>query len=194
MNYFKKLATGIAMASLVMSSGAPVALAAINVTVSGNSGDSTVTVDATSDVSVEQGNLFNVDNTVIAEAKTGKNVASSNTGSGVTIATGNATANSSVINNGGNNDITVEAPPAPPSSLTSVAGNSSTSTVTLTLDAFLTAGQGNLCIKKNTITKKAKTGKNTASSNTGGTVGIATGVASATGSVTNNCGNNTLSL
>lgn len=195
--FWQKLAAGLTTISLLGSILAPSALAAVNVNITNNGDGSTndATVDASSSVDIIQSNESDTTNNVTVKAKTGKNTANSNTGSGVTISTGNATADSTVSNTANTNTATVSSP-AVPSSTTTIDNNGvgSSNTTSLTLAATVGALQANACTKLNNITKKAKTGKNTANSNTGGTVSITTGAASATGSVTNICNTNTLSL
>lgn len=195
--FLRRVGVGLTTAVLLAGTLAPAALAAVNVNITNNGDGSSnsVTVDASSSVDIMQGNESDTTNDVTVKANTGKNEASSNTGSGVTISTGNATADSTVSNTANTNSATGTSP-AVPSSTTTVDNNGigSTNTASLTLAATVSALQSNLCTKLNNIIKKAKTGKNTASSNTGGTVSITTGIASATGSVTNVCNTNTLSL
>ncbi len=195
--YISLLGAGFVTASLLGSLVAPGVLAFVDVTITTNGDSSTnnVTVNATATVFSTQDNSSDFTNTLDASAKTGKNEASSNTGGAVTITSGDATATTTVSNTGGANTATIASPTVPNSTTTvGTNGVGSSNAVNLTLDAILSAAQTNVCKKLNTLTKKARTGKNLANSNTGGPVSVTSGVATATGLATNICSPNALIL
>jgi hypothetical protein len=152
----------------------------INVSVGGNGAYSSngVSTNNTSSTFLNQNNDANYNNNVTANATSGKNDSSFDTGGGSVIVTGNASTNVSVNNaananvaNVGGNDGSSD-----PSNI-DVSGNGAFSTtgVALEQDSAVVLNQANDASIRNNVDANAKTGQNQQQFNTGGFVGIATG-------------------
>ena len=178
-----KAGTGIAAAAIIAQGFAGVALASLDVEISGNgaNSDSTANVTVANTTAVTQNNTANITNNVNVSADTGKNDANKNTGGDVDITTGNAsttvgvsnTANANVADVNGccSTDLNVK-----------ISGNGAKSdndaNVKVANDTRVT--QNNRARVENDVYVDADTGKNDANSNTGGSVSITTGNADTT--------------
>ncbi len=170
---FKKIATGIATASLLATAFAPIAFAD-EVVISGNGSNSTNSVENTKscEVGVFQNSKTKANVTVNAKSNTGKNKVSGNTGSGDnSITTGQATTTVTTTVTGGSNEATM------PSCCECVGGvdslkikdngnNSSNSISNESASAALAEQKAKVKARVN-VTAKAKTGKNKVKNNTG---------------------------
>lgn len=193
----RKIAVGLATGAILAQAFAPVAFADINTEIkdNGTNSDNTANVTVNTTVSFTQNNNSYFDNTVDARANTGRNRANGNTNSDVNITTGNADVNVNVTNTGGGNDATINLPTVGNVNTDiNHNGNNSTNVANVTKNAGFTGGQQNKCKAKNTVRKKARTGRNRANNNTGGNVDITTGNASAAANVDNACTDNTFTL
>lgn len=186
MTNFKKQIVSAAAAGAMLLNVAVPAFASTEIVISGNGAgaDSWATVNQTSTTTVNQENKANVTNNVDADADTGNNDASFNTGGGVVIGTGNATTDVNVDNNLNRNAASVDCCDAGDTSV-NISGNGAYSDngVTLTTTNTNQVKQKNDAKVDNNINTDAKTGNNDAYSNTGGDVVIVTGNAKANVSV-----------
>ena len=194
--YALKLGAAISSSALVFGLMAPAAFAA-DLEISGNGvhSDNNITVVTTNVFDLNQTNNTDVDLNINATAKTGKNTANDNTGGNVTIDTGNATSNVTVVVTGGSNDATVTpcgCDETTLSALISGNGGHSNNDVTKVKTNVNTNKQKTKTKVKGRVNSKAKTGKNTANDNTNGTVDVTTGNGNATVDVTVEGGSNTL--
>lgn len=161
------------------------------VKVSGNGAftDNTVKADLSSTTSLGQSNSADVYNHVDANASTGENKASLNTGGNTTIGTGDATTDVKVVTAANSNVAMVGGPTAPvtPSASFEITGNGSGSDnfVLADLSRVSAVTQTNEADVTNKVDASAKTGYNTADFNTGGDVLIGTGMATAKAAVDN---------
>lgn len=193
MNKFAyKLATAASTAALVMGSFGPAALGATTITINGNGADSDNEVELSQNTTtyVEQSNVADIENNVNANASTGGNSASRNTGGDVTVDTGDATTNVAVSNTANQNvanvqgccpqdiDLTITGNGADSDNDIDIAGKQGISN---TVDVR----QYNDADVENNVDANAKTGRNDADRNTGGAVTISTGNAT-TGVTVNN--------
>lgn len=165
------------------------AFADTDIDVIGNGAGSLNTVDVSSshDTVVGQSNVTEVDASVYSTAHTGANKANGNTDADVSIDTGDATSTATVSVGGSANVAHVSPCGCPPDHIhVTVSGNGegSTNTVTTSVSSTLAALQSNFTGVSAYVKSKAKTGKNKANNNTGGTVGITTGDATSTSGVT----------
>ncbi len=181
-----KVSAGITTAALLATAFAPAAFADTTVEISGNGSNSSNTGDVTqtSTVAVSQSNVSDVDLTVKAKANTGGNEASGNTGDGgVSITTGNATADAGAEVTGSKNIAKLPCDCICPNGETGILisgnGNHSTNNSTVVKTNSLSVGQTNNQKVKAKVKAKAKSGKNKANNNTGGGgVSVTTGDAS----------------
>lgn len=153
---------------------------AVNVTVSGNgaTSDNNVDVIKSNELFLNQDNNAHVNNKINANASTGKNDSSFNTGGASITVTGNAEskvnvdnkANANIAEVGGGNS-------AQNSSGVTITGNGSLSNnnVTLTETSLTELMQTNIADIRNDVKAKAETGENKSSFNTGGMTIISTG-------------------
>jgi hypothetical protein len=153
-----------------------------DVKISGNGAysDNGVVLDASTTTTVNQANTANVNNTVNADAKTGGNTASKNTGGDVLIGTGNAKVESWISTTANVNSATVGGgmPGAGnPSASFVISGNGAGSDnyITAALANLTEVEQENVANINNIVDADATTGENDANFNTGGDVLIGTG-------------------
>jgi hypothetical protein len=195
--FMKKLVTGAVSAAIAMASFAPAAFAAdLEITGNGMGSSNTIVVTNTSTCSVTQKANTNVEALVGASASTGGNTASYNTGGDTSITTGDATATATMTVIGGSNTATDPCcctPTSEPPS-TEISGNGVDTT-----NAVVLADVKSSTIKQKAKTSvgalvkaKAKTGKNKAKYNTGGTTSVNTGAATSTSELLVEGGVNTL--
>lgn len=195
-----KIGTGIASAAILVSAFAPAILATdggtIDITNNGADSTNKVKIQNNCTVSVNQTNISTVGVDATVRANTGGNTASQNTGSGVSIDTGNATASATITVAGSTNDATVpsccECQSTPSAILIDNNGAGSTNKVKETTTNSQIVGQTNVSTVGVKAKVKAKTGKNKAKKNTGGTTDITTGNASSTLGVIVNAPSNSL--
>lgn len=201
--YFK-LATGTGAAILAAALLAGSAYAA-DLEISDNGADSnnTIEIKQNSCCTVVQTTQTNVLAGVWASASTGGNQANSNTGGDVSVTSGNATATAGVTVIGGSNSATnpcccqqatCEGGDCAHEGSAVISGNGDDSTnkikITKTGKSTLVQGAGT---NVGTLVKaKAKTGKNKANSNTGGTTTVLSGNSTSTSGLTVVGGSNTL--
>jgi len=181
-NTKRKIAGAIATGALLLNAFTPLAFATTTIEISGNGAgsDNWVTLNQTSNTSVNQNNVANVTNNVDANAKTGGNDANFNTGGDVTIDTGKAESNVDISNTLNSNSAEVECC-GPGSTNVTISGNGAKSNNGVQLDqtSNTTVNQNNVANVNNNVDADAKTGGNDAYSNTGGDVTIRTGNAKA---------------
>ena len=182
MNLQKKVASVIATASLLLQLATPV-LADTTIVISGNGSDTENKADVKLDQTtyVQQSNTANIENTVYADANTGKNDANRNTGGSVSIDTGEAKTDVAVSNTVNSNTAEVKCCEGDLDVLISGNGDSSKNKVELDVNQGKDTGtqvyQNNSAKIENTVDADANTGKNDADRNTGGSVSITTGKA-----------------
>ena len=179
------LATAAAMGLLLTGS----ALAAdIEITDNGAGSQNTVTVTEVSTCTVFQGTETNVIALVSAKASTGGNKAIGNTGGDVTVTSGDATATASLTVTGGSNTATdpccckqnccqEEGCASPETVKIADNGALSKNTVTKTKVGTSSVHQAGATNVLAAVKAKARTGKNKALFNTGGTTTVESGVA-----------------
>ncbi|MDO8658786.1 MAG: hypothetical protein Q7K55_08645 [Candidatus Levybacteria bacterium] len=178
MNLKYKIGTSIATATLLGSILTGSAFAT-DLEISGNGVDSTnkIIVNNSNSTNVGQSNEMIVETEIVSLALTGGNKANSNTGGDVSIDTGNATSTVNVSVSGGSNTATVEPCPCDSTRDALISGNGDGTYNKIKQNNSNSTNVGQLTgLGVGTaILSKAKTGKNRASRNTGGTTGITTG-------------------
>lgn len=193
-NLTRKFATAIATGALLTQAVAPIAFASTEITISGNGAgsDNVVGVTQASTTTVTQTNNASVNNSVNANANTGKNDANFNTGGNVTVKTGDAEVNAHVSNDLNKNVADVENCNCGQDTEVKISGNGafSDNTVGLTNTNGVALTQGNNANVRNDVNVKANTGKNDAGFNTGGDVVIMTGDAETSALVETNANSN----
>ena len=186
-----KVGAGIAAASLLLSSVATAAFADVTADISGNGSGSinSIYIKNKSNCEVYQKNSTAVLTEIESSASTGGNTANGNTGSDVTIDTGNATSTVGVSVEGSSNTASnpccckcegCDSQWAEHGALISGNGESSINSVTLKKEKTSKVKQKNKTEVLTGVLSKAKTGKNKAKNNTGGTVDVTTGNAAST--------------
>jgi hypothetical protein len=163
--------------------------ATVNITGNGAESNNGVGVNNASTIFLNQDNNSRFNNDIDANATTGKNDSSFNTGGSTIISTGvasttvnvNNKANANIANVGGSSD-----PNAGGSSVT-ISGNGALSNngVALNQVSALVLDQTNNANIRNDVDANARTGNNTAQFNTGGFTGIGTGNATTNVNVNN---------
>ena len=188
-----KAGTGIATAAIIAQGFAGVALATLDVEISGNgaNSDNTTNVTVQNQTQVTQNNTANITNNVDVSADTGKNDANKNTGGDVDITTGNATTTVGVSNTANSNvadvneccvgDLNVK-----------ISGNGAKSDndANVRVANRTWVDQNNYAKIKNDVDVDSDTGKNDANGNTGGSVSITTGNSSSDVAVSNTANKN----
>ena len=183
-----KAGTGLAAAAIIAQGFAGVALASLDVEISGNgaNSDNTANVAVSTDTQVTQNNTANITNNVNVSADTGANDANKNTGGDVDITTGNATTTVGVSNTANSNVADVNGCCVGDLNVT-ISGNGakSTNTANVGVSNSTYVVQDNYAKIKNNVDVDSDTGKNDANHNTGGDVEILTGNADAEVDVSN---------
>lgn len=156
----------------------------VEVTISGNGyrSENDVELDLEDTKGIFQTNVAGVTNDVETKAKTGYNDANRTTGGDVTIRTGDATAVTDVTTSANANNAAVGGRAHHTGSLSAwILGNGAYSENEIELDITkeMALVQENLAEIENSVETYGSTGKNEASDNTGGEVGIWTGDAKA---------------
>jgi hypothetical protein len=193
-----KLTSGFVTAALVAGVVAPAgAMAATNVTISGNGADSynKVKVKNVKKTSVKQKNTANVSNTIGVNQNTGGNKANKNTGGDVTVTSGNATATVSVTNMTGGNYLAWDSECGCITDTTvdiKDNGADSVNKANIVNYSSTKVYQGNSATITNSIGVSQTTGDNSANKNTGGSVDVMSGDAHAEITVENTTGDNVL--
>ncbi|KKP48249.1 MAG: SNF2 domain/helicase domain/RING finger domain-containing protein [Candidatus Woesebacteria bacterium GW2011_GWA1_33_30] len=183
MNKYKKVvASALAAGSLLINGFMPV-LAQTTIILSGNGTGSgnTATVAVTQSTFVTQSNNADVTNVVNADADTGGNKASDNTGGDVSIKTGDSDVTVDIKNTLNQNSASVDCCGATGADvLISGNGSDSDNTIDLSLgeEDGITVTQSNNAKVNNNVDVDSETGDNKAKDNTGGDVTIETGDAS----------------
>jgi hypothetical protein len=206
MTFNKRIITAIATGAVLLNAMAPLALAADDVTVTGNGAfsNSTVNLSTNNTTNVSQTNLANVTNNITSNATTGGNSSSFNTGGNTKILTGNATTNVDVTNKLNLNkadlsgcgtcgtdpvNVTISGNGAgSPNANVSTnipLGDPSSNTVNVTRNSNVNLTQDNVAQVSNAIKADSKTGGNDSSLNTGGSSVIWSGDASSNVNVDN---------
>lgn len=170
-NYSKKLSAAVAMAAVIGSALAPVAMAdSINISGNGMNSNNTVVVTNSNVTTVNQTNHSLIVNGISAVSNSGGNTANGNTGDDVNVTSGNATTNVTVNNTGPSNDADLPECGCPTHNTTvniEKNGKNTTNTVVETNTNALLVNQKNRSAIINMIGAKAKSGKNKANGNTG---------------------------
>lgn len=143
----------------------------------GDSSSNGVALTQTTTTNVVQSNSADIHNDVNANANSGENDASRNTGGSTSIDTGNAKTNVTVANTANSNAANVACCNANSDTNVLISKNGVDTTNTVALGQKSTVGlyQDNNANIKNDVDAKANTGKNDAKSNTGGDVTVNTG-------------------
>lgn len=176
---------------MLLSSVVTAAFADVTAEISGNGSDSinNISIESKNECNVSQKNTTSILTEIESSASTGGNTANGNTGADVTIDTGNATSTVGVSVEGGSNTATnpcccqsngCDSQPAEQTALISGNGESSINSVTLKKKKTSEVKQKNRTEVLTGVLSKAKTGKNKAKNNTGGTVDVTTGNAVST--------------
>lgn len=184
-NFKKQLFSVIASGAVLLYAASPVfADTTIQIVGNGVSTDNNANVTTTHNVAVQQSNNATITNNVTANADSGKNTASENTGGDTNIDTGKATTTTNVSNTVNSNMANVDCGcnNGDTSVLIKKNGDSSDNSVTLHQNSEdgTTLVQNNNADVTNNVDAKANTGKNVANENTGGAVSIETGAAKST--------------
>lgn len=188
------LATACATLGLLATAG--IAFADTSAEISGNGAESnnTIIIKHKCETVVDQTNKTKVNTEVTANANTGGNSASSNTGGDVTIDTGNASNTVTVDVTGGSNSASLPSDQcccqSTTDTLISGNGEGSTNLVKVKSKKSTVVSQYAKTKVKAKASVKAKTGKNIADDNTGGTVDVTTGNGTNTVGVTVSGGGN----
>lgn len=193
MNLQKGMVTALAAGTIFLSNLlTPLALADTSVTVSGNGAvsDNSVTLDQSTNTSVNQTNTAEITNVVSTSSNTGGNDANFNTGGTTAISTGDASnttnittdANANIADLGGCNTCSTGGT----GSIT-ISGNGAFSDNSVSADSATNTdlSQTNVADITNEVYSNANTGDNKASFNTGGDTMLITGNASSNTSITN---------
>ena len=191
--------TGAALLAYALMAGSALA-ADLEIKDNGVGSHNLIVVQESSECTVVQGTETNVLAAVSASASTGGNSASFNTGGNTTITSGNATATATMTVTGGSNTATdpccCDKNPCDgalaPNVVISDNGAFSHNKVKLTNSSNSTVVQGASTNVGAYVGAKAKTGKNKAWFNTGGTTNITSGSATSGSSLTVSGGSNTL--
>lgn len=182
MKLIYRIGGSIATASLIAGSfaGAVFAESAVTISGNGNGSDNTVKITQICNTSVVQKNKTTVETAADAISSTGGNQANNNTGGDVTVDTGNATSSINVLVGGSTNDLAQ--PPDCCDCLgenpdVAITGNGTNSTNTVRVRKLVDkqVKQRNRTRVGTLALTVAKTGKNKANGNTGGTVDVTTG-------------------
>lgn len=175
MNKLKaKLSAAVAMAVVIGSTLAPVAMADTDIIVKDNGGNSTnnVTVNNTDKTTVNQTNSTLIVNGVLVVSDTGDNTVNGNTGDGdVNIDTGKVVTKVKIDNTGSSNDATLPDCVCQDTNTTVKVkdnGTNSNNDVDVTNKNKLKVNQRNRSATINLVGAISKTGNNDASLNTGG--------------------------
>lgn len=197
MNITHKIGMGLATGMLLTGVMSIAAFANTDVVVSGNGADSSNRVSVTNSKSstVSQSNDTTITNVVSSVASTGGNSTNKNTGGDTSIMTGDASSTVDVTNHGSTNTATVN-PCGCAGGLDTVTvtgnGADSRNRVRIRNSNSSSVTQSNLTDITNVIDSKAKTGRNRANKNTGGTTSVDTGMADSMVTVHNYGSSNTL--
>ncbi len=186
-NFKKQLLSVVATSAVLLNIAAPIAFASTTITISGNgeqSNNSTAVTQANT-TTVQQSNTATVNNTVNANAESGDNSASGNTGGNVLVKSGASTVDSTVTNALNSNAAQVNCNCGTGSTDLSVTGNGekSDNELALTQEHTNTLAQQNSANVNNDVNAKANSGDNSAVSNTGGHTTVISGDASTTSDV-----------
>jgi len=189
----RKLATAIATGALLLNAFTPLAFASTTIQISGNGSGSNnwANVTQVSTTTVNQTNNADVKNDVKANADTGDNSASFNTGGNTTVDTGNANITANVSNTLNSNQAEVKCCQAGNTDVL-IGGNGafSNNTVNLTSVGTTSVNQDNNAKVDNKVKANADTGDNNAKWNTGGDVTVRTGNATVNSSVSTTANSN----
>ena len=190
---FKKVASAAATAGMLLYLAGPVLATEIVITGNGAGSDNYATVTQVTTTVVTQNNVANVTNDVDADADTGGNDASFNTGGDVVISTGNASADIDISNTLNSNMAEVDCCDANGTDV-EISGNGaySDNTVGLLQESTTVLNQNNVANVINRVKYvNVDTGDNSAGQNTGGGVVIVTGNAKADVSISTTANTNT---
>lgn len=183
MNLKHKIGASIATAAFLGAMLTGSAFAA-DLEISGNGVNSTnkIIVNNSNSTNVGQTNEMVVETEIVSLALTGGNKANSNTGGDVSIDTGNASSTVNVSVLGGSNTATVEPCPCDSTKNALISGNGdgSYNKIKQNNSNSTSVGQSTGFRVGTGILSRAKTGKNRANRNTGGTTGITTGNSTST--------------
>lgn len=165
-----------------------------NTVVAGNGAfsDTSVQMDTMNSMSVDQGSAANVSNTVAVDNNTGDNRANFNTGSDVTIHSGDANAFVGITNATGGNTANVFGGNGLNGQNTAIVGNGafSNNAVSVSSNNSRSLNQSDIANLATNVALNNSTGNNGASFNTGSNVSIMSGNANAQVGVSNLTGSN----
>lgn len=176
----KKIPTALVSLSVLLLNAAPVGAMSIEVSGNGADSDTSANVSVSQTVNILQTNTADIDNDVRAEANSGDNSASDNTGGDVSIETGDATTKVSASNKVNSNNLELGCCNALGAAV-KISGNGADSRndVNLSLSSDYSVEDRNNMDIDNDIFVFSNTGGNRADDNTGGNVRIKTGDANA---------------
>lgn len=184
----KRIATAIATGAVLLNMAAP-AFAATEIVISGNDrgSDNDIVANVSQNTSVNQSNNANFNNTVNASADTGGNRANDNDGEMVEVESGNATVNTTIVNEANKNIAEVNCCPSGDTRI-EISDNDrkSNNTINYDQDQNVTVDQDNNANFDNDVYADADTGGNEANDNEGdGSVRVSSGNASVITTVVN---------
>lgn len=170
-NFKQAISLSATIASLLLSTLAPTALASDSITITGNGSGSFNDASLSSNTSntVVQDNSASISNNVSSNQNTGGNVANGNTGGDVLVGTGNADQVVTIDNAANLNRASIDCGCQNGGTDVTVAGNGSLSSnfVNATSDKTNSLYQTNDAYFDNTVYTSGNTGNNDASGNTG---------------------------
>lgn len=181
-DYKRRIGTAIATVAILANATLPVAFAGTTISINGNAADSDndVQVNNTQNTNVTQNNTANFTNNIDGDANTGDNDANKNNGGDVTVDTGDASVNATVVNQANTNYASVDCCNQGNTTV-KIGGNAadSNNTINLDVDNTVDIDQDNDADFVNNLKYlDAKTGNNDANENNGGEVNVTTGDAS----------------
>ncbi len=183
----KKVISFIATAALMANTSIPALAVTLEISGNGPDSDNTTYVDVTNSTTVTQTNVANIDNDVDATASTGGNEVEKSTGGDVSVETGDATTDVTVVNSVNSNQASVEGCGTCAADVeVLISGNGPDSDNKVDLDVNSESGSGTALFQSNTawvdnnVDAESKTGGNEVDKATGGDVEIDTGDASTT--------------
>ncbi|HVZ11927.1 MAG TPA: hypothetical protein VG965_02765 [Patescibacteria group bacterium] len=157
---------------------------------------SSINTNTSNNTSVSQNSNAHISNTISAQSNTANNAANFNTGSNVSVQTGNANNTVGILNSTGSNTANVTGNDGNSESLPIVAGNGafSANNVDSSSRNSTNLSQSDITQIANHVAIDNNTGNNGASFNTGGNVNILTGNANSQVGITNLTGGNMASI
>ncbi len=173
----KRIATAIATGALLLNMAGPAFATEIVISGNGRDSDNDIVANVSQNTSVNQTNTANFTNTVNASADTGGNEANDNDGENVEVESGNATVNTTIVNEANVNRAQVNCCPSGNTTV-EISGNDrdSNNTIDFDQDQNVDVDQDNDADFNNDVDADADTGGNEANDNDGeGSVRVSSG-------------------